>query len=227
MRCSEFLRNESADRPAGARRRSLARRAAALLAVALLASIARAQDLGVIGPLYPIVEPSLLEVIRARLREMEANGELARLQRESQARITREIEQPAPLAGIGKATKARSFEVDPSIEIPYPIADAEGRVIVAPGTRINPLDTVSLSLPLLFIDARDKDQVARATQLLGERHGRLKLILTGGSYLELMRRLQQPVFFDQQGHLTTRLGIRHVPALVTQQGKRLRIDELV
>ena len=31
----------------------------------------------------------------------------------------------------------------------------------------------------------------------------------------------------QQGHLTTQLGIRHVPALVTQDGKRLRIDELL
>lgn len=227
MRSSEPQREDPADRPTGARRWSLDRRAAAFLAVVLLASIARAQDLGVIGPVYAIAEPSLLEVIRARLREMQASGELARLQRESQARITREIEHPAPLGSIGKATKARSFEYDPSIEIPYPITDAEGRVIVAPGTRINPLDSVSLSRPLLFIDARDAAQVERATQLLGEHHGNLKLILTGGSYLELMRRLRQPVFFDQQGHLTTQLGIRHVPALVTQEGRRLRIDELL
>jgi len=34
------------------------------------------------------------------------------------------------------------------------------------------------------------------------------------------------VFFDQQGLLVRRLGIRQVPALVTQEGKRLRIDEL-
>jgi len=42
-----------------------------------------------------------------------------------------------------------------------------------------------------------------------------------------MRRWKRPVFFDQQGRLTTQLGIRHVPALVTQAGKRLHIDELL
>jgi len=55
----------------------------------------------------------------------------------------------------------------------------------------------------------------------------VKVILTGGSYLDLMRRWRRPVFYDQQGNLTTKLGIRHVPALVTQDGRRLQIDELL
>ena len=105
--------------------------------------------------------------------------------------------------------------------------DAEGRVIVPPGTVVNPLDTVSLSQALLFIDARDREQVARARKLIDERQGKVKVILTGGSYLDLMRRWQRPVFYDQQGNLTTKLGIRQVPALVTQDGRRLRIDELL
>jgi conjugal transfer pilus assembly protein TraW len=200
----------------------------AIATVAVLAShCAHARDLGVIGPVYAIAEPSLLEVIQAKLRQMQANGDLSRLQRESQARIRREVEQPVPVAGITKTTRARSFHFDPSIEVPYPILDAEGRVIVAPGTRVNPLDTVSLSRPLLFIDARDSTQLDQAQRLLGERKGQLKLILTGGSYLDLMRRWKLAVFYDQQGQLSTQLGIRHVPALVTQDGKRLRIDELL
>ncbi len=199
-----------------------------LVALALLtASTAGAQDLGVIGPVHAIAEPSLLEVIQTRLHALEASGGLARLQHESQTRITREISDPAPLTGIAKTTRARSFHFDPTIEVPYPITDAEGRVLVAPGTRVNPLDTVSLSRPLLFFDARDKTQVDRAERLLDEHRGGLKLILTGGSYLALMRRLKQPVYFDQHGSLTTKLGIRFVPALVTQDNKRLRIDELL
>jgi len=205
-----------------------ARHIALILALALTgAGGARAEDLGVIGPVYAIAEPSLLEVIRSRLREMESSGELARLQRESQAHIRSKIEQPAPVAGVTRTIQVRSFEFDPSIEAPYPITDADGRVVVAPGTRVNPLDVVSLSRPLLFIDARDATQVDEAQQLMSERHGQIKLILTGGSYLELMRRWKQPVYFDQQGRLTTQLGIRHVPALVTQAGKRLHIDELL
>jgi conjugal transfer pilus assembly protein TraW len=103
----------------------------AIAAVAVLAShCAHARDLGVIGPVYAIAEPSLLEVIQTKLRQMQANGDLSRLQRESQARIQREVEQPAPVPGITKTTRARSFHFDPSIEVPYPITDAEGRVSI-------------------------------------------------------------------------------------------------
>ena len=56
--------------------------------------------------------------------------------------------------------------------------------------------------------------------------GKVKPILTGGSYLDLMKAWQLPVYYDQLGLLTQRLGIRQVPALVSQEGKRLRIDEL-
>ena len=205
-----------------------ARITALLLAVAgsAIALPAHAQHLGVIGPVYPIAEPSLLALIQSKLRELAANGGLERLQRESQTRIRRQIEEPAPVAGLTRTATARTFHFDPSIEVPYPISDAEGRLIVAPGTRVNPLDVVSLSRPLFFFDARDAEQVERARREIAEHRGQVKLILTGGSYLELMRRLKQTVYYDQQGLLTTRLGIHQVPARVTQDGKRLRIDEL-
>ena len=203
------------------------RRTVFLAAALLLSVTVRAQDLGVIGPIYPIAEPSLLEVILAKLREADANGVMARLQRDTQARVKRGIEQPAPVTGITKTTKARSFYYDPSIVVPYAITDADGKVIVAPGTKVNPLDTVSLSKRLLFIDARDAAQIGRARGILDEHGGKVKVILTGGSYLELMRHWKRPVFYDQQGQLTDQLGIRHVPALVTQEGRRLRIDEIL
>ena len=210
------------------RRRFVRHGRTALVAAAILFSFAaHAQDLGVIGPVYPIAEPSLLEVILSKLREANATGVLARIQRDTQANVKRGIEQPAPVARITKTTKARSFYYDPSIVVPYAITDAEGKVIVAPGTKVNPLDTVSLSKTLLFIDARDAAQVGQARKLLDERGGKVKVILTGGSYLDLMRRWKRPVFFDQQGTLTEKLGIRHVPALVSQEGKRLRIDEIL
>jgi len=205
-----------------------ARIAALLLAIAgtTLTHPAQAQHLGVIGPVYPIAEPSLLALIQSRLRELAGSGELERLQRESQARIRKQIEEPAPVAGLTRTATARTFHFDPSIEVPYPISDADGRLIVAPGTRVNPLDVVALSRPLFFFDARDAEQVERARRELADQRGQVKLILTGGSYLDLMRRWKQTVYYDQQGLLTTRLGIRQVPARVTQDGRRLRIDEL-
>ena len=209
------------------RLRRWARRLATAVVVATVATVpARAHDLGVIGPVYPIAEPSLLEVILGQLRAAEQDGTLARLQRDSQARARRAVDDPAPVAGLGRARQARRFHHDPSIVVQEAILDSDGRVIVPPGTVANPLDTVRLSQALLFFDARDREQVEQARKLVDARRGQVKVILTGGSYLDLMRRWQRPVFYDQQGALTTRLGIRHVPALVTQDGRRLRIDEL-
>jgi conjugal transfer pilus assembly protein TraW len=69
----------------------------ALVAVAMLLSLAvRAQDLGVIGPVYPIAEPSLLEVILARLRDAEASGVLARLQRTRKPERSTRSSSPLP-----------------------------------------------------------------------------------------------------------------------------------
>jgi len=199
----------------------------ALVAAALLAFTASAQDLGVIGPVYPIAEPSLLEVIMAKLRQAESTGVLGQLQRDAQARMRRGIEQPEAITTVSKTTKPRTHYYDPSMVVPYAITDAEGRIIVAPGTTVNPLDTVSLSKHLLFFDARDAEQVKRAKALLEQHRGKVKLILTGGSYLDLMKRWKMPVFFDQQGLITTKLRIQHVPALVYQEGRRLRIDEIL
>jgi conjugal transfer pilus assembly protein TraW len=100
-------------------------------------------------------------------------------------------------------------------------------LLFAEGTRKNPLEVVSLSRHLLFFDARDPRQVKHARELSGRYAGRVKPILTGGSYLDLMKAWRVPVYYDQAGTLTRRFGIRQVPALVSQDGLRLRIDELV
>src|SRR5512137_2178000 len=135
-------------------------RLAAVVFAAMVATVpAHAQDLGVIGPVYPIAEPNLLEVILGKLRAAGEDGTLARLQRDSLARVRRDVEDPAPVAGISRTRQPRRFHLDPSIVVQEAIRDAEGRVIVPPGTVVNPLDTVTLSQALLFIDARDREQV--------------------------------------------------------------------
>jgi conjugal transfer pilus assembly protein TraW len=202
------------------------------LALVTLASVlgtaeTRAANLGTIGPTYGIAEPHLLAFIEQRLREKERSGELQRLADEARARGVAAVRQPAPVAGIHATESARTFYVDPSFTLDRNIVDAQGRLLFPAGTRKNPLDVVSLSKRLLFFDARDRRQVARARELVASYEGHVRPILTGGSYLDLMRAWRTPVYYDQQGVLTRRLGIQQVPALVSQEGLRLRIDEMV
>lgn len=185
-----------------------------------------AEDLGVIGPTYAISEPNLLAFIEQRLREKERSGELARLEAQARARGAEAVTQPKPVTGVRATETARSFYFDPSFTLDRNILDAQGHLLFAAGLRKNPLEVVSLSKHLLFFDARDGRQVARARELIASYQGKVKPILTAGSYLDLMKSWRTPVYYDQQGVLVRRFGITQVPALVSQEGMRLRIDEL-
>lgn len=196
------------------------------LGLAMLVSVAAAADLGTIGPTHGIAEPHLLDFIQQRLLDKERSGELQRLMQDAQVRGIDAVRRPPPVHGLRATETARTFYVDPSFTLDRNIVDAQGRLLFAAGTRKNPLGVVSLSKQLLFFDARDRRQVARARELIARYEGKVKPILTGGSYLDLMKTWRVPVYFDQQGTLTRRFGIRQVPALVSQEGLRLRVDEV-
>ena len=206
----------------------MSRAATPLLVAALLVLDGRAGaiDLGTLGPTYEIAEPHLLAFIEQRLREKERSGELQRLAEAARARGIDTVRQPPPVEGLRTTERPRTFYVDPSFTLDRNITDPQGRLMFAAGTRKNPLEVVSLSRHLLFFDARDPRQVKYARELSGRYAGRVKPILTGGSYLDLMKAWRVPVYYDQSGTLTRRFGIRQVPALVSQDGLRLRIDEL-
>ena len=187
---------------------------------------AQAANLGTIGPTYPVAEKNLLDVIMARLRAKEASGELKRHEQEAGDRAAYAVNNPRPVDGLRRAQAARTFYFDPTFTLQSNVVDSAGAVLFPAGTRKNPLEVVSLSKHLLFFDARDPRQVARARELIEHYQGKVKPILVGGSYLDLMKRWNKPVFYDQDGTLVRKFGIVAVPAIVSQEGQRLRIDEV-
>lgn len=197
--------------------------AAPLLAWLGTATPALARDYGQQGAVWPIVEPDLLARIHARLTRLEKSGETARLNEELKRRTIARVNRPEPVAGVGPASATRSWRFDPTITVERNIADDKGRVIIAAGTRVNPLDTVPLRAPLVFLDGDDPAQLAWATRRFPAT--RAKLILVRGAPLELMKARQRRFYFDQGGSLVKHFGIRAVPATVEQQGRVLLITE--
>lgn len=199
-----------------------------VLVMALLASFsARSEHLGTIGPTYPIAEQNLLDHIMARLREKERSGELRKHEQEAVARATQAVMNPPPVPGLRRVDTARTYYFDPTFTLQQNVVDETGALMFPAGTRKNPLDVVSLSKHLLFFDARDARQVVKARELIEVYGGKVKPILVAGSYIDLMKSWRVPVYYDQEGVLVKKLGIGGVPALVSQEGKRLRIDEVV
>ena len=196
--------------------------AAAWLVLSLFAVQARAEDLGVRGATWPIAEPDLLVEIEARLVDMQRSGELARLEREARARALARLEAPEPVAGIAPARAPRSRLFDPGTVLDRDLRGADGTLVAARGTRIDPLAHVPLTRDLLFIDGRREVEVAWA---LGRKDAS-KIVLLAGRPLALARRHARPFFFDQGGRLGARLGLERTPSLVVREGTRLRIDEI-
>jgi len=194
--------------------------------LALTAGAAGAVDHGRIGPVYPVREPDMLEWIEQRVAAKVASGEALRYQQQQAEKIEKKLINPEPLQSVSKAVKGRTLYFDPTFTVSENVTDDRGQILVAAGTSINPLDRVGLSRPLIFFDARDPTQVAFAKRYLDAHASLAKPILVGGSYFDLMKSWQTPVYFDQQSALIRKLGIKHVPAIVVQEGKRLRIDEI-
>ena len=196
--------------------------ALAALPVAGIPSAAPAKDLGARGATWPVAEPDLLQQIEARLLEMRRSGEMARLQDEARERAGQKLEEPDPVPGIAPATEERTRLFDPAITVARDLRTPGGVLIAAAGTRVNPLERMTLTRALLFVDGRRAVEIAWALS-----HDRpAKIVLLAGRPLDLMRKHRRPFFFDQGGRLAARFGLRFTPSLVEQEGARLRITEV-
>lgn len=196
-----------------------------LTTVAPLVSMALARNHGVMGQTWPIAEPDLLTTIDAKLKTLEGNGSIERMQRELVAKTEHRVRNPIPVAGISTAQKDRRWMFDPSIVVENDIRDQKGNVIAARGARVNPLALIDMPTDLVFVDGRDPDQLAWATKNWASE--KAKIIFVSGSPFDRMSEYQRRFFFDQHGKLTGHFGITHVPAVVAQKGQLLEVREIV
>jgi conjugal transfer pilus assembly protein TraW len=183
------------------------------------------KDHGIVGTTFEIQEEDLLEVIERKLQVLEKDGSLQVHQKKMVEEAQQKIKRPKPVEGVRHTTEGRSFIYDPSLTVSYDLKDHQGKVFYKAGTKVNPLDYRYLSKPLLFIDGDDEQQVEWVLKQ-GE-EGTTLIILIKGSPFELMAKLDRPIYFDQEGTLTSKLKITQVPARVTQQGQHLLIEELL
>ncbi len=199
---------------------------AIILIVGMFSAPSFADDI-VLGKTYDIEEVNLLDWIKARLAKLESSGQLKKLRDDWKSTAKKRVNRPLPVKGLSKTVKASVHYIDPSFVVDQAILDHTGRMIAAPGTRINPFDMVNMSNHLIFIDGDDEEQVAWAKRMYDKYQTRVKTILVSGSPIELMKTLERRVYFDQHGVLSKKFKLEHVPAIVSQDNKRLRVAEVL
>ena len=189
----------------------------------MLVGCCAAKDFGQQGQVFVIIEDDLLQVIISKLNHLNQNGELQEHQRYIQNKVKERIIEPVA-NNLPETVKSREFFYDPSITVHEDLIDHKGNIFKHKGEKINPLDTYSFKEPWLFFNLQSPKQKQFALNRL--KNQKLKLILTRGKPLELMQELNQVVYFDQFGWLSKKFNITQVPAIVEQQGKRLKITEI-
>ncbi|MBU9828801.1 type-F conjugative transfer system protein TraW [Rahnella sp. FC061912-K] len=197
--------------------------------ICLLASLfslsAGAKDLGAIGHLFPIAEPDLLDFIGQRLQGMKDSGEMDRIQREAEARVKAHAVRPDPVAGLTPAKADRTLHYDPTFTVRETIRDMRGNVIARAGDQINPLDKVPFSETLYFIDGDNPAQMKWVKQQLAGQVN-FKVILVNGNIRDSSNALDEPVYFDQYGILTTKFGFEHTPVRISRDDRTLKVEEV-
>lgn len=189
-----------------------------------VASVLRAADYGQMGETFPIIEDDLLLVIETKLRTLEANGGIARLQEQMREQAVASVRRPKPVEGLSAAISRREWLHDPSAVTPEDVVDQKGNLVIAAGTTVNPLDYVQLQQQLVFVNGDRKAELDWAVKNYSATGA--KIIFVAGSPFDSMKPYQRRFYFDQGGSLTSKLGIQHTPAVVSASGRNLKVVEV-
>lgn len=197
-----------------------------ILTVILFASTQQvsAKDLGVIGKTYQIKEQDAVEQIKKKLMVMQENGELEKLKDKAIKKSLHTLKNPKPNDSITTAKKRSQTLHNPTKTYDAAVTDDEGRILLAAGSKVNPLDYMSLSKKIIFFDGRDKEQVKAVKKMVKQQGAKLKPVLIAGSWFDISKAWGQQVYFDQGSYLTAQFNIKEVPAIVSQEGKSLKIE---
>lgn len=180
-------------------------------------------DLGVHGALFEIVEEDMLEFLLKRLHALKDSGKFREIEENTKAKVKEQVLNPIPVPGLAETKVERSYLHDPTLVVDQDIKTPDGALIATRGQKVNPLNHLSLSKGLLFIDGDNKYQLTWALQ----HQDKFYIILTKGSPLKLGEQFGVKFYFDQAGIITKRYGIKHIPARIEQTGKTLRVTEFL
>ena len=188
------------------------------------ASTAFAKNLGVWGAVFPVIEQDIKEFIYERINQMQQNGEFKKLKEKFIRNVKDHTLRPVPVLGLTVTKKPKTFYYDPTYVLTQNIEDEKGGIIAKAGTTINPLDTIKLHGVMFFLDTDDKRQIKWALEN-AKKYGYVRHILVRGNIKDAGKILNDRIYFDQSGLITKQIGIKHIPCIVKQEGKKLQIQE--
>jgi conjugal transfer pilus assembly protein TraW len=221
-----------------------------LLIFCCFSHVVLGKDFGKQGTTFEIKEEGFVSMMKLRAK----NIDLTKHEEKMKDLARKRVEEPEAVAGISRATKTISHSFDPTFVLDDDVVLPCGKLLYKKGASVNPLDHMGWNGKMVFIDGRDKSQINwvldnylknvsagvedRDARGLNEQNkdGDVvgiaakaddnRIVLIAGKPLELERETNSPIYFDQFGELTKKFNITHVPAVVEQDGKYLKVTEI-
>ncbi|WP_396334160.1 TrbC family F-type conjugative pilus assembly protein [Burkholderia anthina] len=173
----------------------------------------------VVGNTYAIAEPNILDVIRDRM---------ARVDWKKQTLHARQSALQAPFNGVEMpvATASESHLFDPSITLSRDVTNpANGQLLAARGTRVNPLDLQPFPYTVVAIDPYDGRQMRWATNIVKSNPRTLVYVTRNAMHAD-----GRPTWsvlgtrtFTLNEQAVSRFDIHAVPTRVVQEGRAMRV----
>jgi len=184
------------------------------------------------GEVYAIAEPDILSIIEDRARNYDWKPVISR----ARSRIAQNMKPgfDLPTASNDAVSHYVPMFVVPN-DIVSPGKDGKGETVIAKaGQKFALLDYTSLQVPVIVFDVTDKRQWMMAQKWLKEPQYKNADVFIVGSTVEprspvslvttdVARVLGHPVYPLMQ-RLGERFGLEAVPAIVEQEGRRLKIQ---
>ena len=176
------------------------------------------KDLGIHGKLYEIKEEDMLSYVRRKAGAIDMQA-----LRESMEKKFEEsyAEHSLVSLDVPSATEERVRYIDPSVVVRNPLYDHTGKMI-SPAGIVNPLDHISLSKSIILLR---EDQLKRALKKINGNGEKPILILTDGD-IQRASSLAGQIVYKASPFMLRKFQVEKVPSLVTQDGRKLRVEEL-
>ena len=161
---------------------------------------AHAKNLGQVGPVYAIIETSVIK-----------------RQKPDQKHRSQSFE---PMS-LPTALTETEQHLDLSYTVPWDITDAEGNIIYPEGYRFNPLEHRRFRT-MIVIDGSDESQVDWADTLEDAADPMTRIVITQGEIAAVSQRFKRRVYRLHR-QVAQRFRIENVPTIVQQKGAVLAV----
>ncbi len=178
-------------------------------------------SMGKIGETYPIKENDALMELQEKAKSIDFSKIADKKVMEQKIKNFK----PETVKKLPVARENRAFLVDMTHALDFDIPDQNGNVLYPKGFKFNPLDFMQMKRTYVFIDGTDADQIAWLQNSPHYKRLSTTILLTDGNWYDTRERIKRPVYYAL-GEIVTKFQIECVPAVVRQEGKYMKVEEI-